>query len=261
MWYVALFLVPAFASLVCWITKHRSRSWYGDDLSPTGVINGIIAEHEAAIYILCARTEGLKGGLALHAWIVTKEAGSKEFNRYDKVGWGSPIRKNEYAPDAKWYANHPQLIKVVKGQAATALIPKIEQVIADYPHASEGCYLAWPGPNSNSFIAHILRQVPELDAVLPANAVGRDYLAGGAMVHIAADRKDVTLSYRGLFGCAFGFRSGLELHFLGLVIGMDLAKMRFKVPGFGLLEIPGFLKLRKLSGWAEVRSVVQRESE
>ena len=41
--------------------------------------------------------------------------------------------------------------------------------------AQAGDYRIWPGPNSNSFTAAILRAVPELGVSLPANAIGRDY--------------------------------------------------------------------------------------
>ncbi len=254
-WYMALFLLPALVSLAYWIAKHRSRSWFGDDLSPTGVLTGTAQEHEAAIYILCARTEGLKGGLALHAWIVTKEAGSEQYNRYDKVGWGDPIRRNEYAPDAKWYANDPQVIKIIKGPETSLLIKRVEQLIKEYPHSKQGSYMAWPGPNSNTFVAHILRQIPEMEIVLPANAIGRDYLPGGRIVHIARDNRDINFNLYGLIGLSLGFRSGIELSFLGLVIGVDLATMNLKLPGFGRLILP------KLPRWNFTGQFHQKETE
>src|SRR6266567_1839912 len=44
--------------------------------------------------------------------------------------------------------------------------------------ARAGDYRIWPGPNSNSFVATILRAVPELAVSLPPNAVGRDFRDG-----------------------------------------------------------------------------------
>jgi hypothetical protein len=44
--------------------------------------------------------------------------------------------------------------------------------IDPYPNT----YRPWPGPNSNTFLAHIARQVPELVIQLPSNAVGKDHL-------------------------------------------------------------------------------------
>src|ERR1700738_5175796 len=43
----------------------------------------------------------------------------------------------------------------------------------------------WPGPNSNTFLAHIARQVPDLAIQLPSNAVGKDFLPGGRVVALA----------------------------------------------------------------------------
>jgi hypothetical protein len=44
-----------------------------------------------------------------------------------------------------------------------ALIERIDQAARAYPHAGE--YAAWPGPNSNTFTAHVARVAPN-DLVL-----------------------------------------------------------------------------------------------
>jgi uncharacterized protein DUF3750 len=59
------------------------------------------------------------------------------------------------------------------------MIDKICAAVARYPYPHE--YRAWPGPNSNTFTAYIARQVPELGLDLPSNAVGKDFLPGGAL--------------------------------------------------------------------------------
>ena len=38
-----------------------------------------------------------------------------------------------------------------------------------------GDYRIWPGPNSNTFVATVLRAIPEVGATMPPNAVGRDF--------------------------------------------------------------------------------------
>ena len=57
----------------------------------------------------------------------------------------------------------------------TTEVPRIEAAIKEYRYANAGDYLIWPGPNSNTFIATVLRAVPELGVTLPPNAVGRDF--------------------------------------------------------------------------------------
>ena len=177
--------------------------------------------------------------MTLHTWIVTKAEGVGRYNRYDKVGWGSPVRTNAYAPDARWYSNEPQILKKIRGPVAESLIPKIEKAIADYPFANRGGYRIWPGPNSNSFVAHVLREVPELGVILPSNAVGRDYIAGNRWFHKSAAGGDFELSLSGYAGIAAGYQRGLELNFLGLVTGIDIAHPAIKLPGFGRLEVSG----------------------
>jgi hypothetical protein len=232
-----IFLLPTFASAGLWAIKERPSRWSDARWSSAGILPKPEESQDAAIYVFSAMTGGLKGAVASHAWIVFKEKGAKAYTRYDKVGWGSPIRRNHRDPDAFWYSNPPQLVTSVTGAKAELLIPKIEGAIAAYPYAEPGGYTIWPGPNSNTFVAYVLRTVPELGAVLPPHAVGRDYLPNGEFLHIDDDWKDVHVTLRGLIGFSVGARSGVELHFLGLVAGLDLAAPGLKVPALGRLGI------------------------
>src|SRR5690606_15485614 len=143
----------------------------------------------------------------VHSWIVLKKPGARAYERYDKVGWGSPIRSNGYPADAYWYSNRPWIVRSVHGANAEPLIPQVETAISSYPYANRGGYRIWPGPNSNSFVAHVLNAVPGLDAVLPPNATGRDYAEGPVSLRIADDWRDVHFTFNGLAGFAFGARS------------------------------------------------------
>lgn len=125
----------------------------------------------------------------------------------------------------------------VRGEEAKRLIPKIEKAIEAYPYSSPGAYRLWPGPNSNTFVAHVLRSVPELDSVLPPDAVGRDYLPEGKLFHVDADGRDLHATLYGLAGVSAGWRSGLELHFMGLVAGFDVARPGVKIPALGRFGI------------------------
>lgn len=228
-----VYLLPTFASAGRWAIQDRPGRWSDARWSSAKILPEASASEDAAIYIFSAMTGGLKGAVASHAWIVTKEKGADVYNRYDKVGWGSPIRRNHRPPDAYWYSNPPQLVKVVTGVDAELLIPKVEGAIAAYPYAEPGGYQIFPGPNSNTFVAYVLRTVPELGAVLPPHAVGRDYLPDGEFVHVDTDWRDVHVTLRGLIGVSAGLRSGFEVHFLGLVAGLDFANPGIKVPALG----------------------------
>lgn len=232
-----VYLLPTFASAGWWAIQERPGRWSEARWSSAGILPDAATSKDAAIHIFSAKTGGMKGAVASHAWVVIKEKGAAAYTRYDKVGWGTPIRRNHRPPDAYWYSNMPERVTSVTGAEAERLIPKVEAAIAAYPYAEPGGYTIWPGPNSNTFVAHVLRSVPELGAVLPPHAVGRDYLPNGEFVHLDSDWLDLHVTVRGLFGFSAGKRSGLEVHFLGLVAGLDLADPGLKVPALGRVGI------------------------
>ncbi|MEQ8402916.1 MAG: DUF3750 domain-containing protein [Roseitalea porphyridii] len=230
---VMVFFLPLGSATAWWLSVDRPASWREADWSASGVLPDPAASPDAAIYVMAARTGGLKGAVSVHSWLVVKPAGARRYDRYDKVGWGRPVRVNAYAADARWYSNAPFVVKAVHGAEAAALLPAVEAAIAAYPHDGRGDYRIWPGPNSNSFVAHVLRAVPALDAVLPPHAVGRDYLGDGPRVHVDADGRDVHFSLHGLAGLSAGIRSGLEVHLLGQALGIDVTRPALKLPGIG----------------------------
>lgn len=229
---LVVFLLPTAATAAWWAVKERPGSWRSADWSSSGLLAAPDAD-EAAIHVLAARTGGLKGALSVHSWIVVKKPGADAYERYDKVGWGSPIRRNAYDADGFWYSNRPWIVHSVTGKEAERLIPQVEDAIAAYPYAAHGGYTIWPGPNSNSFVAHVLDAVPGLGARLPPNATGRDFAPGHVALRIAPDLRDLHVTLGGFAGFALGQRSGIELHFMGLVAGLDLARPALKVPGLG----------------------------
>lgn len=236
----AIYLFPSLVAAGLWLGGEHPASWREANWASSQMLPKADANDEASIYILSARTGGLKGALASHSWIVLKDKGASSYDRFDKVGWGSPIRRNNYPADAFWYSNQPSVVTMVKGEKAEALIPKIKSVIEAYPFAQAGGYTIYPGPNSNTFIAHILRHVPELGAVLPPEAVGRDYLSDGSFFYAAPDGKDFSLSLGGYAGLTLGARSGFEINFMGLVAGIDIQNPGVKIPALGYFGTKSF---------------------
>lgn len=235
-----LFVAPAVATAGWWSFVDRPGTWRSADWSSSGKLPAAPVSDEAAVYVLAARTGGLKGAFSVHSWIVLKRPGSTRYERYDKVGWGSPIRRDGWAADGRWYSNPPEIVAMAQGARAVDLLPEMDAAIASYPWSHHGDYRIWPGPNSNSFVAHVLREVPALGATLPPNAAGRDYAPGVASVDLAPDGRDLHVTLNGLAGFALGARSGLEVHFLGLVAGVDIARPAVKIPAFGRVPLwPG----------------------
>jgi hypothetical protein len=154
--------------------------------------------------------------------------------RYDVTGFGRrPIRVNGYVPDSYWIGNRPEMIAAIGGDRAAAAIPKIEQAIAGYAFAGEGTYRMWPGPNSNTFVATVLRAVPELEVPMPSEAIGKDFRADGATFGLTESGTGVEMSLLGLLGLKVGRVEGIEVNFLTLVAGLDARRPALKVPAFG----------------------------
>ena len=66
------------------------------------------AKPAALVYVYAARTGRWKGIFAHHSWIVVKEKNAARYTRYDKVGWGRPVRTDGWPPDGRWFSNPPE---------------------------------------------------------------------------------------------------------------------------------------------------------
>ncbi len=234
---LVVFVLPALASAAWWAVRDHPASWRDADWSSSGLLPDSHRDSEAAVYVLAARTGGFKGAFAVHSWIVTKASGASSYARYDKVGWGMPVRRNAYAADARWYSNEPVIIRKVSGAAAEALIPQVEAAVAAYPYAKSGDYHIWPGPNSNSFVAYVIDAVPALGARMPPNATGRDFAPGVVSAVWSSKTWDLHATVGGYAGISIGATSGFEVHFLGLVAGFDLTRPALKIPAFGTVPL------------------------
>lgn len=196
---------------------------------------------EAVVQAYASRTFGWRGAFAVHTWLAAKPAGADSYTRYEVIGWyarggGSAVSVSERGtPDAEWYGSTPILLRDLRGPSAEAVIAKLPQATAAYPFASS--YSAWPGPNSNTFVAHLAREIPELGLTLPSIAIGKDYLPPGELFIRAPSNTGYQLSIGGLLGITLARDEGLELNLLGLVAGIDFRHPALKLPGIG--RVPG----------------------
>lgn len=244
--FVALFLLPIAASAALHVFEDRPRSWRDADWTSIGALPSANAHPEARLLVLSGRTGGWKGVLSVHSWIVLKPEGATRWTRYDVVGWGNPVRINGWAADGRWYGDEPRVIADVSGAEATMLIPRLEAAIKDYPYKTSGSYRLWPGPNSNSFVASVLRAIPERNIALPTNAIGRDYRPDGFYIGPSDSRTGFEFNLWGVFGLKLAWVEGLEMNVLGLVTGIDVRDPALKLPGFGRLGITTLEKLQSV---------------
>ena len=211
-------------------------NWQTADRSSAGLLPPASQHQEALIRVYAARTVRWRGIFAVHTWIVFKERGAKTYSRYDYTAWGDPIRSNGFAADGRWFGAVPETIVAVDGQEAVRLIPAIRDVIENYRFRSYGDYSAWPGPNSNTFVRAVLDAVPDLKAVLPPTAIGKDYPYDG-WFGATASRTGVFASLAGYLGFTVGWVEGIEINFLGAVVGLDIRRPALKLPGIGRLGV------------------------
>jgi hypothetical protein len=233
---LALFLIPVVARAALFTFSDSPRSWRDADWSSTGTLPPAAQEPQARVLVLAGTAGAWKGVFAVHSWVVLKRANAQSWTRYDVVGWGEPVRHNGWAPDGRWYGNTPVAIADLQGEEAERLIPKIEAAVRDYRYRHAGDYRVWPGPNSNSFTAALLRAAPELGVQLPPNAVGRDF-RDGFYIGLTDSRTGVELNLWGYAGVKAGWVEGIEINLLGLVAGLDLRNPGIKLPGYGRIGL------------------------
>ncbi len=232
-----LVVLPILGSGVWSYTKGWPSSWREADWSSTGIAPSIGKTPEAVIQVYAARAGKWKGILAVHTWILVKPAGASNFDRYEVVGWGSPVRRRSSNPDGYWYGNTPDVVFDMRGPEAADLIPRITTAIKNYPYRDYGTYRVWPGPNSNTFIAWIGRAVPQLRLELPPTAIGKDFLGDGPKFGATPSGTGYQFSIHGLFGVGLAIEEGLEIHLLGTTLGIDPKNLAVKFPGVGQLGV------------------------
>lgn len=159
-----------------------SGDWRTASRESAGIAPDPETHHEAVVHVYGADAWGWRGWFAVHTWIAAKRSGEMEYTVYDVVGWrdywGQPVMAaTQDIPDRLWYGAKPRVLVQHRGEGVDQLIDEIEQAAADYPWKNE--YKVFPGPNSNTFVAWVGKQVPELNLDLPFSAIGSGYVNQG----------------------------------------------------------------------------------
>ncbi len=217
-------------------TMFAGQDWWTSRRDSTGIApDPAQLAQTAIVQVYAAPTYGWRGLVAVHPWIIFKRAGETRYSRYDVIGWGSGsvIRRDYALPDGFWFGSRPRLLADHRGPRAQAMIPRIEAAIKSYPYPYT--YRAWPGPNSNTFMAHIGRKVPELGLDLPANAIGKDYRTLTHPLGLPPSGKGVQLSLLGVLGLTLGVKEGVEVNILAINLGVDFISPALRLPFIGRL--------------------------
>ncbi|MFT6361502.1 MAG: hypothetical protein ACJAV6_000413 [Candidatus Paceibacteria bacterium] len=143
-----------------------------------------INKDQYQVYVLSSRTRK-PVHFAVHTWIVTVSNG-----KIDR--WEILHQKSEDNTTGYFYRNaHPPVQGLKKGfftnwdsnligsvsgdqySLAKRILDYIENRTPTYPHQNK--YSIYPGPNSNTYVAWILKEFPTSGIKLPWNAFGKNY--------------------------------------------------------------------------------------
>lgn len=238
-WISLLMLLLFIGPLTVFVTggARLQGDWRLASHDPSGLAPEPSQTPEAVVQVYAARAFAWRGAFSVHTWIAAKPAHASRYTRYEVIGWryyrglSAVSISDDRAPDAQWFGADPWLLRDVRGAHAEAIIAALPAAVASYPYPRH--YRPWPGPNSNTFTAHVARHLPQLRLALPAIAVGKDYLGEGEWLARTPSGTGVQLSIAGMFGVLAGWREGVELNILALNVGVDLRGLAVQLPGIG----------------------------
>jgi hypothetical protein len=228
-------IAATFALIAATANRVSAADWRTASHESVGLAPDPATTPAPVVQVYAARTWGWRGTFGVHTWIAVKRADAPVFTVYEVIGWhlrwsDSAVVARQRDADARWFGSPPELLADKRGEGVEALIGRIETAVRSYPYAGE--YSVWPGPNSNTFTAWVLRHAPELQADLPPTAIGKDYL-GERIVASAPSGSGVQFSLRGVLGVLASEVEGLEVNLLGLSFGINPFDFSLRLPLLG----------------------------
>ena len=215
--FVLFYLLPLSAAAVRYRMDGTGVGWRTADRSSIGYLPPANQKPDAVVRIFAAQTIRWRGIFATHCWIVLKPAGADSYTRYDYTAWSETVRLNGFEPDGRWFGHVPEVVFAADSEAAAALIPRMQMAIRTFGLNNQGDYRAWPGPNSNTFVAAVMDAVPEIRTTLPPTAIGKDYPYDGRWLRLAPSGTGIKLTLDGYGGLTFAWVEGIEINILALL--------------------------------------------
>lgn len=245
--FVTLYLLPA----GCMFAQHsitgNNDSWHSLRRDSSQQAPVAADTDDAIIQVYAARAARWRGAFGVHTWYATKRTNEDRYTRLEVIGyavrWGrDAVRIRRGSPDGYWFGSRPTLLREIRGgQNVDQIIDRIHEAASAYPYNET--YRVWPGPNSNTFTAHVARSIPELQLELPPTAIGKDYVPLRNSFSKTPSATGVQFSLKGYASMLLGIEEGVELNLLGLTAGIDLSPPAIKLPAVGRLGFSDFQRM------------------
>jgi len=234
-WAVLLAYLPLSLAYLTFSGQLAARDWRTATREPSGLAPDPATTPEAVVQVYSARAVSWRGWFGVHTWIAVKRAHAPAFTVHEVMGWrlrsaGTVVVERNRPADGYWYGSRPELLGDIRGRGVERIIDRIDAAVQEYPYPNR--YHVWPGPNSNTFTAFVLRRVPELRVDLPPTAIGKDYM-GWRSVGRTPSGTGGQASLFGVLGVAAGIEEGVEVNVLGLTLGIDPKSLSIKLPVVG----------------------------
>jgi hypothetical protein len=179
--------------------------------------------------LCCGPLDRPVNAIAVHHWFLTFDPAEGRWHRWEiwkdadvrPPCWGH-VHEDLLAPE-EW-GGPVRTEREWRGDEARAILAALARS-GEYPDRDK--YLAWPGPNSNTYPAWVLRQSGVSDDLTPLG-IGRDYRGRiGAGYTTTGTGVQAETS---LLGAKVGLLDGAELHFLYFTFGIDVVTPALKTP-------------------------------
>lgn len=223
--------------LLAWLAVCLAGAGYGR-LYPQAYTPLLPPPAGPTVQLRCAPLPDPLRLVAVHYWFVEFDPDEGRWHRWELwqeadaggTSWGH-VHKDLIPPGHGLNRFPPQVMAEWRGAAARDLRAALA-ASPEYPYRDR--YLAWPGPNSNTYIAWVLRRAG-VSADLDPRGIGRDYLgivgAGTTTTRTGFQAETPVL------GLKAGALDGVELHFLYFTLGIDAWPPAVKTP-LGRLGFP-----------------------
>lgn len=131
----------------------------------------------ATVYLASASLPAPLSAVAVHTWFVVRAEGEADLERWEvwQTADGSPwghVQRDAQAPFSAVGGGPTRVLATWTGPDADAFTRCLRRASPTYAYRDR--YVAWPGPNSNTYVAAMLRACG-LHADLPRAALGQGY--------------------------------------------------------------------------------------